>query len=125
MMRKSVVLPEPDGPSSASNVPWGTSRLMLSRDLKLQKDFDTVFMRIVMIVPLNSSLCECLPSHAPFARDWPLQLKSRLPAASAPMRPQKILAGCILETVFLSSTASCLSGRQYGRKPHRQRRTHR
>src|ERR1700730_17238134 len=34
MMRRSVVLPEPDGPSSAINSPELTSRLTLSRAVK-------------------------------------------------------------------------------------------
>src|SRR5262245_40722673 len=125
MTRKSVVLPEPEGPSSASNVPWGTSRLMLSRAVKLPKDFVTFLIRMLMVALPQASLCEELLWLAPFARVWSLQSKSRLRAALTPRRPQKIPAGCILERVFLSATASYPFDRQYGRIQHRRRQIHR
>src|ERR1700712_3711826 len=43
MIRSSVVLPEPDGPSSASNSPWPTFRSTLSRAAKLP-NFLTMFL---------------------------------------------------------------------------------
>src|SRR5262249_3401901 len=48
MTRKSVVLPEPDGPSRASSEPLGTSRLTLSRATKLPNRLETSLTRMLM-----------------------------------------------------------------------------
>src|ERR1043166_7678910 len=45
-MRRSVVLPEPDGPRSASSVPPGTPRLTLSSARKRSNRFVTFVMRM-------------------------------------------------------------------------------
>ncbi len=42
MMRKSVVLPEPDGPNSATSEPCGTSRLTSSSAVKVPNFLTTL-----------------------------------------------------------------------------------
>src|SRR5439155_16345290 len=46
MIRRSVVLPEPDGPSRARSAPLGTSRLTLSSARKSSKRLLTWVMRM-------------------------------------------------------------------------------
>src|SRR5438552_9945186 len=48
MMRRSVVLPEPDGPRSAGSVPPGTSSVTLSSARKPSKRFVTLLTRMLM-----------------------------------------------------------------------------
>src|SRR2546425_4455257 len=48
MIRRSVVLPEPEGPSRASSAPLGTSRLRLSRARKSSKRLLTVVTRMLI-----------------------------------------------------------------------------
>ena len=56
MIRSSVVLPEPEGPSSASSEPAGTSRLTLSSAWKLPN-------RLLMF--LTEMLTTCLRQDSP------------------------------------------------------------
>src|SRR5207244_1021228 len=59
MMRSSVVLPDPDGPSSASSSPDSMSRLTLSRAVKAPKRLVTSCSAISM----TSLLCGAAFQH--------------------------------------------------------------
>jgi len=48
MMRRRVVFPEPDGPSSASRLPPGTSRLTLSSARKRSNRLVTPVIRMLI-----------------------------------------------------------------------------
>ena len=51
MIRSSVVLPEPDGPISATSSPLGTSRVTSSRAVKVPKRLETCRTAMLMWQP--------------------------------------------------------------------------
>ena len=69
MMRSSVVLPEPEGPSSASNSPACTSRERSCSTAAVSKVFDRFSTRIAVDEPTGSvtpcARCD-LGTEAPF-----------------------------------------------------------
>src|SRR5678815_218930 len=83
MMRKSVVLPEPDGPSSATSWPAGMSRLRSSQTTVAPKRFCR--WRTSMLIAEPS---RCAPRYSPSARpcgSWPRSRRGQAGGGDAPL----------------------------------------
>src|SRR2546422_970358 len=103
-MRRSVVLPEPDGPRSASNVPPGTSRLTLSRARKRSNRFVTFVMRM-----------DTTPPPAPGGSSWTRERQARERAADQadvalrdPKRVPDVAEAVAVDVADLGVSERCL-----------------
>src|SRR6478672_10606397 len=107
MIRSSVVLPEPDGPSSAKSEPLGTSRLTLSSAVKVPKCL-LMFLTEMLIrhLALVRRAGQLLQARGAFcAREALSRTASPGPAESVPKLARKSLRYCTPETAFRPAMA--------------------
>ena len=126
MMRSSVVLPEPDGPSSASSAPSATVKLTSFSATKLPNVLRDAVDVDAHDGPVGTSsagapvVARCASRRStPALHDQGHEGQQRQQRRDGERRR----AGCIPGTASRRAAASCRSGRRCGRRRRRRRRT--